>query len=192
MRDLRDDVLEQWYDGRDVTEVELESLRRHLRYPEPDDNVYQLLHVISHVGEQCDEPLIASYLERRDDPMAAAMALHALCAGLGLARAYEEVLRRFALGVDWDADDDLRFAAISEMGELIRDESSHETIELLVALASDSSEPSSLRGAATSALGRGVGLEWKEIPNATRLTPDTPRGEKIMTAARALLASSRG
>jgi len=90
------------------------------------------------------------------------------------------------------ADDDLRFAAISEMGELIRDESSHDTIELLVALASDPSQPSSLRGAATSALGRGVGLEWKEIPNATRLTPDTPRGEKIMTAARALLASSGG
>jgi hypothetical protein len=191
MKDLWEDVLEQWYDGRDVTEVELESLRQRLSSPEPDDNVYQLLHVISHVGERCDESLIASYLERRDDPMAAAMALHALCAGLGLAGVYEEALRRFALGVDWDADEDLRFAAISEMGELIRDESSRDTIELLVALASDASQPASLRGAATSALGRGVGLEWKEIPNAPRLTPDTPRGERIMTAARALLASSR-
>jgi hypothetical protein len=190
MKDLWDDVLEQWYDGKDVTEVELESLRRHLRNPEPDDNVHQLLHVISYVGEPSDESLIASYLECREDPMAAAMALHALCAGLGLARTYEAALRRFAVGVDWDADEDVRFAAISEMGELIRDEMSHDTIEVLIALASDSSEPWSLRSAATSALGRGVGLEWKETRSTTRLTPDTARGERIMTLARALLAAS--
>jgi HEAT repeat protein len=188
MKDLWDDALGQWYDGRDVTEAELEALRSHLKHPEPDDNIYQLLHVISHVGEPRDEPLVASYLECREDPMATAMALHALCAGLGLARTYEDALRRFARGVEWDADEDVRFAAISEMGEMIRNETSVDTIELLIALATDASETSSLRSAATSALGRGVGLEWKEMHRTSRLTSDTARGERIMTAARSLLA----
>src|SRR4051812_19227296 len=80
---------------------------------------YEALLVIGRSGAVQYRDLVESYLDTREDPMLARLALMILCRYWHLSSEYQEQLEAFARGVEWDESDDIRLLAISILGTFL-------------------------------------------------------------------------
>jgi len=77
-------------------------------------------------------------------------------------------LKGFVRGVDWDADEDVRIAALSAAGELLRERVDTWLVGLLAATFTSALESHMARQAAYFALARAFGQQWEDLPPASR------------------------
>jgi hypothetical protein len=139
-----------------------------LRVQEAGRDPYTLIHILGRSGACRYRALVEQFLEFSTDPMVARIALQVLCSHWNLVADYEEAILRFARGVEWDIDEEVRQAAISAAGELLRNAPAEELKHLLAAIFMNHQESQPSRQAAYFALARAHGRSWADLPPADR------------------------
>lgn len=140
-----------------VTPAELADVAALLAAGSGGEDTYQLLYVIARSGATQYEPLVASFLEHRDDPMIARLALQTLTRFWNLTDRYAADLKRFLSGVDWDEDEDIRGIAISASGDYLADTEDRELLAELLRLGAPDNPDKLQRRFATEALAAALG-----------------------------------
>lgn len=129
---------------------------------------YEALLIIGRAGATQYRSLVEKYLDFRDDPMLARLALQVLCRYWGLATEYVETIERFICKVDWDREDDVRLMAIDCAGSIVADSKNSRLISLLLKIFRDSGERQIVREAAYGSLALAAGKTLNELPAASR------------------------
>lgn len=129
---------------------------------------YEALLVIGRANAKQHRDLVEKYLEYREDPMLARLALQVLCRYWGLTAEYEEAVEQFVRKVDWDEDDDVRLMAIDCAGSLLADNKAPRLLSLLLKVFRDNSERQIVREAAYCSLAIAAGKRIEELPTASR------------------------
>lgn len=143
---------------------------------------YTVLHALGRGSDHAMADVVEPYLDAQEDPMLARLAVQILCNYWERSADYLPVLRRFAMGVAWDEEGDVRQAAISALGEHVRREP-HDTISLglLWQIAGDADDDEMAREDALLAIARALGREWSEVPSATSpIQPESPEGLALL------------
>ena len=109
------------------------------------------------------------YLHDVGDPQISVLALIALCSWWGPADAYRSELIQFLNGVDWDAGDYVKLQSIAICGEYLRKNASSEILKVIYGIFSNETERSLIRSAAYRAICRSEGVEWRDMPPASRV-----------------------
>jgi hypothetical protein len=104
-----------------VSDKEIEQVAVLLRGEHDDEQTYGLLYVIGRSLSRSHEELVAGFLEHRDHPTVARLALQILCNFWDLTEKYLDQMQRFIDGVDWDDFGEVRQMAISSAGYYLRD-----------------------------------------------------------------------
>ncbi|MGH7426414.1 MAG: HEAT repeat domain-containing protein [Candidatus Methylomirabilales bacterium] len=183
-----DEILDKAVEHRHLSPEELEMVKSELLDPETSEDRSNLLHILGHVGNPSMVPIVEGYLDWREDPYVAAMALQVLCDSWGLYDEYRHVLIRFMRRVPWDEDEEVRNMAISCAGESLRERRDPELALVLMDMAQDESEEELTRSWAMRALARGAGFSYNEMPGVRAgLRPDSDLGRMILERARSLL-----
>jgi hypothetical protein len=123
--------------------------------------------------------------------MLARLALQILSIFWGLKHEYIAEVRKFLKGTEWDSEEDVRQVAIQVAGEILRTSDDHELLSLLCELVERKEENPYLSQDAYRALGRAAGLEWNEVPAASR-TFEVPADDEMIQAAHTRLRSHGG
>lgn len=110
-----DDLVARSKQGH-VTESEIEAVARLLSSRRDHERAYSLLYVLARSFATEHEELVAGFLDHRDDPTLARLALQTLCSSWELGEKYADEMRRFIDGVPWDHLGDVRPVAISAAG----------------------------------------------------------------------------
>ncbi len=151
-----------------VSRQEIDEVVRELLDPRRKADRYTLLHILGKGGSPAFRAIVEPFLDWKEDPMLARLALQILCNYWDLTDQYIERVRQFVRGVAWDVDEDVRLAAISVAGEYLRTGSAPEILSDLLRILENSDERAIIREAAYTALARAVGRDWAELPPATR------------------------
>ena len=152
---------------RQLSSMEIASVGEELSSSVEGSDKYTLIHILGRAGALAYESEVARYLQYETDPMVARIALQVLCSHWNKARNYLDDIEKFVRGVAWDEDEDVRLAAISIAGELARDQECV-FVPLLIQIYSDDHENQIVRQATYFALARASGLDWVELPPASR------------------------
>jgi hypothetical protein len=128
---------------------------------------YDALLIIGRVGATQYRGLVEKYLNARDNPMLARLALMILCRYWKLAPEYRDSLEAFIRKMEWDEDDDVRLLAISITGSLLANQHDSRLLELLIDIFRDSSEAHLIREVAYCALAEACGKTPAELPKAS-------------------------
>lgn len=147
-----------------LTPQQVQRILRQLDAQRGGADEYTLLNAVGWLGPE-HESVVASYLERPDDPMLSRLALQILVHRFGKAEAYMAQIAALAQGVEWDEDEDVRLVALSAAGQAVRERPDGYRVLLLILLdtATDNAERSLIRSTAIEALRRGLGEEWSTI-----------------------------
>jgi hypothetical protein len=129
---------------------------------------YEALLVIGRANATQYRNLVDKYLQCREDPMLARLALQVLCRYWGLTAEYQEELDRFAHKVDWDEDDDIRLMAIDCIGSFLAENKVPRLLSLLLQIFRNDSERQIVREAAYCSLALAAGKQAGELPSASR------------------------
>jgi hypothetical protein len=146
------------------------------------EDTYWLLQALGRAGRVEHEVLVAGFLEYREEPTVAALALRVLCRHWGLADRYADRIREF-LYLD-DGVLSPRSVAISLAGEYLRDRRDAAMLERLVELAGEDGVDWIDRKHALTALATALGY-----PHSARVRGAD--GERILVEAVARLAGER-
>lgn len=152
---------------------------------------YEALLVIGRANAKQHRSLVDRYLQYREDPMLARLALQVLCRYWGLAAEYQEALEQFVRKVDWDEDDDVRLMAIDCAGPFLAENKAPRLLSLLLQVFHDDSERQIVREAAYCSLALAAGKRLEELPAASRhfdLERDVDRS--VIAVAEAALRES--
>jgi hypothetical protein len=117
-----------------VLDREIDRVAEILAADEGGSDTYQLLYVIARSDVRAHEELVARFLDYREDPMVARLALQTLCTFWGLAGRYREQIERFIKGVDWDIIGDVRQVAMTAAGKFLREYRNHALLQELLRL----------------------------------------------------------
>jgi hypothetical protein len=112
--------------------------------------------------------LVEKYLDSRDDPMLARLALQVLGGYWGLTGDYLKQVERFVRKVEWDDEDDVRLMAIDCVGSHLANNSAPNLLSLLLTVFRDGSERQIVREAAYCALAVAAGVAQRSLPEASR------------------------
>jgi hypothetical protein len=129
---------------------------------------YSALLVIGRAGAIQYRDIVARYLDARDNPMLARLALMILCQYWKLTTDYKDVLQAFLEKVEWDEDGDVRVLAISITGSLLAFHQDNRLLKLLIKIFRDSTEPHLMREVAYCALAESLGKTPADLPRASR------------------------
>lgn len=151
-----------------TTPAEVDGVARSLMSDDPERDPYTLIHILGRSGAVLYEDLVARYLNAESDPMLARIALQALCSHWDLASKYRSEVFRFARGEPWDDEQDVQLIALSAAGEMLRAGPDRELLRLLMDVFEVPNTPQSVRESVYCALARAFGLEWTELPPASR------------------------
>ena len=174
-----------------VSDAELTRVAERLASTDPGGDPYTLLHILGKAGAMKYRALVESFLQRRDDPMLARLALQILGGFWGETDRYVSTLVEFAQGVAWDTENDVRQIALSLLGGHIRKHGDIAAISVLLRVLDDQAVDTIVRDEAYFALARAMGKEWNELPPASRLLDwDSDIDESIILEARRRVASS--
>jgi hypothetical protein len=166
---------------------ELTSVINELQNPERNRDPHTLLSIIGEAGGSELATTVEPFLESQDDPMLAGLALFILTNRWGLASQYRAKLIDFVKGVAWDREDDVRLTAIASSGEYLRERPDEEMLDELLAIAQNGREDGLLRQAALAALGRAVGMSWRQLPKVKDgVAPGSELAQEILRRAREL------
>ncbi|MGH7425801.1 MAG: hypothetical protein ACREJP_06505 [Candidatus Methylomirabilales bacterium] len=191
MIDIETDSLLMRAKQRDLSDRELEEVKSELLDPETTEDRHRLLYIIGRGGDPRFLPVVEPFLDSPDDPMLASLALEILCNFWGLYEKYRDVTIKFMRGVPWDEDKEVMDMAISCAGQLLRERRDPELARMLLEIAEwkvDDEITELTRDWAMFALGRAVGLSWKELPPVPEgLKPDSDLGRMILERARLIV-----
>lgn len=151
----------------EISALEISKVGEELASSGENSDKYTLIHILGRAGAVDYEPDVAKHLHYQFDPLVARMALQVLCSYWNRANDYLSDIEKFLRGVEWDEDEDVRLAALSIAGELARD-GDLRFVPLLIQIFSDPCENEIVRQAAYFALARASGLDWCELPPASR------------------------
>jgi hypothetical protein len=163
-----DDLFERAY-REEISDAELSEIVRTISSGEGED-LYTLIQVLGRAGSPKYRKIVEPYLHDVGDPQLSALAVQVLCGTWELAAEYRSELVGFLNGVDWDEDGYTRLQTVSTVGEHLRKNSDVELLRMIYDIFSNSGEGAVIRSAAHSALCRSEGVEWRDIPPASRVT----------------------
>jgi hypothetical protein len=167
-----------------LTLLEAEQVIASLKLGHGGVDTYHLLYIVGRSFQAHEEELVASYLECSEDPMLARLALQILCDQWNKTEKYLNEVRRFAAGVVWDSQDDVRQVAISIAGEYLRAHDEAQLFELLLSISEGpADEYSALPGFAVEALARALGDEWEGIPGVGERSRETRWQQQVIDRA---------
>ena len=135
---------------------------------------YRLLYVLGRSRAYQYENLVAAFLDYREDPMVARLALQILCNFWARARQYRDAIARFLDGADWDALGDVRQIAISAAGELLSASRDCGLLARLIRLSDPAHDDELERRIAVEAIARSTGLTRQQI-----IRRDTGNGRSL-------------
>ncbi len=162
------DLLDRAKSGA-LSPEEIDEVAEALQAEKAGRDPYTLIHILGRSGAIRYRGLVERFLDCRSDPMLVRLALQVLCSHWNLAAEYEDALVRFAEGVDWDGEEEVRLVALSAAGELLRHGQSERLKHLLARVFTDSSASQMARQAAYFALARASGKAWRDLPPASRV-----------------------
>jgi hypothetical protein len=134
-----------------------------------ENDLYTLLHILGRAGSPKYKPLMEQYLHCERDPQLSALALNALCNWWGLVEEYRGELVSFLQGVGWDSEGYVKLQALSLAGEYLRKHRDRGILRVVYDIFANENERALIRSEAYCALCRSEGLEWSNIPPASRL-----------------------
>jgi hypothetical protein len=154
------------------------------------DDIYAHLKVLGKAKLQNYRYLLERYLDSKD-PFIVSMVLETLCLEWEDSASCLERVVRFAVGVGWDEEEDVRLTAIKVMGEHLRTPVSEivakgegvlppaetHVIELLISVFEDDTSEQWTRQGAYYALLRAKGVDWENIPSECAML-DLNQGSK--------------
>lgn len=165
--------------GEKLKEAELDEVVRLLRgmLDSPEDfrdlgvdDAYELLTVLTRAKAHQHRSLLERFFDDKD-PLTVTLVLEALCLDWGWIEEYLERVINFALGVSWDAEQDIRHCAIKILGEYLfrlrsagSSPQAREIMQLLLDAVGDEELNHWTRKAAYLALCRAAGKDWEELP----------------------------
>ncbi len=152
-----------------ITDSEVNDIVRALTARDPTRDLYTLIHILAYTKATQHEPLVANFLDFQRDPMVARIALSTLCRHWEMYGKYLDATVRFARGVAWDSENDVRLLALSLLGDAYLTVRRGEALTVLLEVLADSSEEPVLRQAAYFALAVASGKKVTELPPASRL-----------------------
>lgn len=161
------DLVERSKSGT-VTDAEIDSAAALLASGHKSLDLYGLLYVIARTNARRHEGLVARCLENRDEPMVARLALQTLCTFWGVTSQYLDDLRRFLVGVEWDAFGDLRQVAITAAGEYLAEGKDCSLLSELLNLSRPENDEALERRIATEALARAIGQPLRETIDSNK------------------------
>jgi hypothetical protein len=129
---------------------------------------YEALLVIGRSGASQYRGLVEKYLDARDNPMLARLALMILCEYWDLSLEYKSRIHEFVRKVEWDDEDDVRVLAISIAGSLLVRHDDRGLLQLLIHIFRDPLERPFIRQTAYCALGEAAGKNRLELPIVAR------------------------
>ncbi len=168
------------------TESEMALLLTELHEANSPADKYSIIRVLGRQADRRYEDYIVPFLDSPEDPMLARIALQVLTKDWGLAGKYRSFLHRFARGVPWDGDNDVRAVALSALGEHMRANPDPEGMGVLLSIFEGEGGPQTIRESAYFALARAVGRSWDQLPSAARHFDLSSVDEAILAEARAL------
>jgi hypothetical protein len=172
-----------------VSDSELTRVAERLQNGDPDSDPYMLLHILGKAGGKKHRALVEKFLQHREDPMLARLALQILGGFWGETERYLVTMIEFARGVAWDNEDWVRLIALSLLGEHARHFRDVKAIAVLLEVFDDEAAELLAREAAYIALARSMGKEWKDIPpKARRLDWRSDIDEAVVLEARRAVA----
>jgi hypothetical protein len=165
---MNDNTLLEKAQSGTISRAEIAQVAHALQSNEAGEDRYTLIHILGRSGAVEYESLIVSYLNAETDPMLARIALQVLCSHWNRAGKYRDRVTEFVRGVKWDINEEVRLAAISIAGELLRAVLDTTLLCLLVDICTSAEQAPMSRQAAYCALARAYGKDWHELPPATR------------------------
>jgi hypothetical protein len=152
----------------EVTKQELEQIAQQLESGSTGKDTYTLLHIIGRSFAVQYEGLVATFLNRTDNPMLVRLALQILCHMFGKYSEYRNYIWTLADHSEWDSEEDARLMALSCAGAYLRMSEDAQLLSKLVTIFENSAEDQLVRETAYMALGRAVGREWRDLPSGAR------------------------
>lgn len=152
----------------EITQKEIELVILALQQKQSDVDTYTLLHIVGRSSFTKYENLVVSFLDAKDDPMLARLALQILCSFWNKTDIYLDYVKIFLAGVDWDDEDDVRSVAISITGNYLQKHNDVKLLEMLVDIFTDNNIDQLLRQSAYLALGQAYGKKWDELPPGSK------------------------
>lgn len=169
------------------TKKPLSSAEQSLAISRIDDvlavnSVYSWVIAMGKSVRKDQSPLLEALLMNEGDAWVAKGALLALC--MFDRNRYRDVIEKFLAGVAWDEDEDCKLTAILEAGELVRNQCDPKLLSQLVDIVNSPSELESIRVAVIRALGRALGMDWRQLRLGEEIDPNDGWSEKIKRAAK--------
>jgi hypothetical protein len=89
----------------------------------------------------------------------------------------------FLNGVDWDSEGYVKLQAISITGEHLRKNNDIEILKTVYSIFSNETERPLMRNAAYFALCRSEGVEWRDMPPASRILDFSREADQVIVAS---------
>jgi hypothetical protein len=183
-----DELLERAKWGK-ISDDELARVAERLAGGQGDP--YTLLHILGKAGATNYRGLVESFLQHREDPMVARLALQILGGFWGETDRYAPAMIEFAQGIDWDVENFVCLMALSLLGEHALRCKDARIIAILLRVFDNEALDPVVREEAYFALGRSIGKEWRDLPPKSRLLDwDSDIDESILAEARRRAAST--
>lgn len=179
------EILERAKDGT-ISAAEIKEAAEVLRLRGSSGrDPYTLIHILGASGAVRYKELVAGYLNEKDDPMLARIALQVLCSHWNMTAQYRDEVAAFIRGVEWDIDEVVRLAAVSIAGEWLRSSRDKTLLALLFDVFATVTNSSIVRQEAYFALARAYGKNWNELPPASRaMNPEKDVDPDVLVWAR--------
>jgi hypothetical protein len=127
---------------------------------------YDALFILGRVGDQTYASVVEPFVDERDDPMLARLAVQILCSWWGLGAHYLDRLGAFVAGDPWDLESGgfVQSVAVSASGEVLRQTQDGPLLRALLEPFDRDESGDDLRREAYAALLRASGKEPRDIP----------------------------
>ena len=129
----------------------------------PEANRYRMLYILGRSFAFQHEDFFARFLEHREEPQLAKLALEILCQQWGKSEKYLKYIEHYILGDPWDEYEDVRFIAISSAGSYLRDNKDNTFAISLLEILTSPNEEKLTREVAYSALEKAYGMDMQDI-----------------------------
>jgi hypothetical protein len=195
--------------GGEISREEVDAVATELQKPDPSASRYTLLYIVGRSFTTSYRDLVEQFLEYRDDPMLARLALQILCHFWGDTAQYKRHVLRFLRRVDFDVENDCRSMAISVAGEYLRENPEPEFLGELIRIYEEPDEPESsdeddyqasvrrletelIRYDAYCALARAVGYDYRDIPSSLGSFDSAEDPRSVLQKAKERLQREKG